>query len=178
LTIAGVLTLPFRALAVVITCSATLFAWVFFRAYDLQSAKLITGAMLGSSGADISRVAQASQAGMAETQALLDKTLALADFSWLQKIMVFALEAQKISWGVAGTLLTLTALLLIVWFTPNTQQIFARYQPALDCPADDGRGRWRFGMSWRAGLLAGLIFFVALSQLFSAAPSEFMYFNF
>ena len=175
---AGVLTIPVRVLAIAITFIATLFAWVFFRAYDLQSAKLITGAMLGISGADVSRVAQAAQAGMAGTEALLDKTLALADFSWLQKSLVFALEVHKISWGVAGTLLTLAVLLLIVWFTPNTQQIFARYEPALDCPPDDGSGRWRFRMSWRAGLLTGLIFFVALSQLFSAAPSEFMYFNF
>ncbi len=170
--------IPVRAISVLVTFIATLFAWTFFRAYDWSSAKLILGAMTGTSGFDVSRVTQDAILGMTQAKAVLLQTETVTNFSWMQKILVFLMDAQKISWGTAGTLFTLGTLLFIVWFTPNTQQIFSRYKPALDCGPDVENGHWRIGMSWSAGLLTGLMLFVALSQLFSALPSQFMYFNF
>ncbi|WP_397451928.1 MBOAT family O-acyltransferase [Pseudomonas sp. NA-150] len=169
---------PVRAISVLVTFIATLFAWVFFRAYDWYSAKLILAALVGGSGFDVSKVTQGAVLGITQANTVFAQAETLTGLSWPQRTLVFLMDVQKVNWGVTGTLFLLVVLLIIIWFIPNTQQIFRHYKPAFGCGPDVGEGRWCFGMSWRAGLMVALIFFVALSQLFSALPSQFMYFNF
>ncbi len=79
----------------------------------------------------------------------------------------------------ADTVLTLAAGLAIVWGLPNTQQILARYKPALEVTAADLRqGMLRFvwnpTLAW--SLSIGLLFFAALVKM--EDPTSFLYFQF
>lgn len=169
---------PLRVLSIAITFVATIFAWVFFRAFDLHSAGLISGAMAGASGVSFAKVNQALVLGVAQAGALFGPVSAFHDLTWLRKVFVFLIDVQKIDWGIAGTLVTLSGLLAIVWLTPNTQQIFKAYNPTIDSRSEGDEEHWQFSMSWQSGLFVSLVIIVALSQLFSALPSQFMYFNF
>ena len=78
--------------------------------------------------------------------------------------------------------LILGLLLLVVWLAPNTQQIMARYNRALD-PYPDPTSRtvaapflWRPMPIW--AIAAALGFFVSLVGLLTDKPSEFLYFQF
>jgi alginate O-acetyltransferase complex protein AlgI len=78
---------------------------------------------------------------------------------------------KPIAWLLAG--------LIIVWVFPNTQQILARYKPALSLTPSDGKTRlvpiyWQPNGAW--ALLLGCIFFAALIQM--QDPSVFLYFQF
>lgn len=131
--------LPTKIISLVITLLAVMVAWVFFRAYDFHSAKVILQSMCGMNGLDI-------------PQALSHDS------------------KQQLYW--------LATLFAIVWFVPNTQQLFSQYGPALGGELVSETKRWQFSMSTRTGLATGFIFFVSLLHLFTSAPSEFMYFTF
>jgi alginate O-acetyltransferase complex protein AlgI len=77
-------------------------------------------------------------------------------------------------------ILWLIALLLIVWFAPNTQQIMSNYNPALNI--DKYHEKISSILSWKPnlfwGLSLGLILFIALSKVLQANESEFLYFQF
>jgi len=124
-----------RILAWAITFLAVLFAWVMFRAADLDSALLLWAAMLGHGAAN-------------------DAAITLK--SW------------------AGVVL----LLGIAWFWPNTQEVMARFRPALDSHAVQP-ARW----TWRPSLIAAIavtaiaapaLYFI----LFTDRVSDFLYFQF
>ena len=66
-----------------------------------------------------------------------------------------------------------------MWFLPNTQQILAHFQPALELtPSDRIEPRphifWRPNVAW--GVALGLMLFVSLIRLEN--PSSFLYFQF
>ena len=76
-------------------------------------------------------------------------------------------------------LIQLTVAAIIVWSFPNTQQILARYKPALAlAPSDQGSRRlslyWKPSLLW--GLVLGSVILVALVNLQN--PSSFLYFQF
>lgn len=79
-----------------------------------------------------------------------------------------ALPWQNLAW--------LAALLALVWFAPNTQQIMCRFEPFLGKPpAPPGSWPiWRPSLPW-ALACAGL---AAASLLALGGPSEFLYFQF
>jgi alginate O-acetyltransferase complex protein AlgI len=87
-------------------------------------------------------------------------------------------------WGAADVLM-LTAwtvpLLLIATFCPNSQQMLARYEPALGVTAaEKPRGGWLVGFTWNPTLkwataIAALAFAAILRF---AGPSEFLYWQF
>ncbi len=67
----------------------------------------------------------------------------------------------------------------IVWLCPNTQQILARFKPALElAPSDIHEGRlrvgWKPNFAWSAVL--GLLFFAVLVKMEN--PTSFLYFQF
>ena len=79
----------------------------------------------------------------------------------------------------AGAFLPVVAGLAIVWFLPNTQQILARFHPALELsPSDRREGGlrllWQPTLAWGVGL--GLVFFAVLVKMEN--PSTFLYFQF
>ena len=174
----GIAKIPATVLSVAITFVATMFAWVFFRAEDVHSANLIIGSMTGNAGWDMSRVSTDFMFGISQLQLVYQQASALVDVSGLGRAAVFAINTMSIEWGSVGRVMLLAVLLAIVWLAPNTQQIFRKFQPALDYTPEDGDKSWSFTLSWRTGLIVGLVFAVALSQFFSATPSQFMYFNF
>ncbi|EIK59771.1 hypothetical protein PflSS101_1674 [Pseudomonas lactis] len=55
---------------------------------------------------------------------------------------------------------------------------FRRFRPALEYSLKEDEKSWSFTLPWRTGLIVGLVFAVALSQFFSATPSQFMYLTF
>lgn len=80
---------------------------------------------------------------------------------------------------VRGSLINWTVILLaIVWFAPNTQQIMARFEPALGVPRDSAPApRW---LLWRPtpllGMLTAALAFTVIIHLHQR--SEFLYFQF
>lgn len=85
----------------------------------------------------------------------------------------FAFQADK------TMLLPLTIGFVIVWAFPNTQQILARFKPALEITEADRRNSavrflWKPSTAW--GVCLGLAFFVALVRMQN--PSTFLYFQF
>ena len=85
--------------------------------------------------------------------------------------------------GVGGSfaygsreLLWIILLYAIVWGMPNTQQLLARYEPALGSvrPSPVGWPRWRGNLSW--GIVLGAGFATALLAM--GGTSEFLYFQF
>ncbi len=68
---------------------------------------------------------------------------------------------------------------LICWGLPNTQQILARYKPALELTPADGKERllpiyWKPTLAW--GLAVGALFMLGL--IHAQDPSTFLYFQF
>ena len=148
-----------RAAGCALTFVAVVVAWVVFRASDMASALAMLKAMAGFNG------------------------VVLPDF-WLPKWGVFGqwLAAQGVVFGdtrdlVSGGLVNwIWILLLVVWFAPNTQQIFAAHRPALALPPGLRAGR----LAWRpttvfAAVAAAL---VTLSLFNLHRQSEFLYFQF
>ena len=75
--------------------------------------------------------------------------------------------------------LLLLAAAVIVWCFPNTQQILARYKPALQLTPADGKERsvpiyWRPNIAW--GVVIGGLFLLGLVHAQNA--STFLYFQF
>ena len=76
-------------------------------------------------------------------------------------------------------LIQLAAVAIIVWAFPNTQQILARYKPALELAPSDQTRRllplyWEPNLAW--SLFVGGVILVALVNLQN--PSSFLYFQF
>ena len=77
-------------------------------------------------------------------------------------------------------LLPIMAGFVIVWTFPNTQQILARFKPALELAASDTQRQetlsifWRPSVAWSTAL--GLLFFAVLVKMEN--PTSFLYFQF
>ena len=76
-------------------------------------------------------------------------------------------------------LLPIFAGFIIVWLFPNTQQILARFKPALELAPSDTQGErlrlfWRPSLAWSTVL--GLLFFAVLVKMEN--PTSFLYFQF
>jgi D-alanyl-lipoteichoic acid acyltransferase DltB (MBOAT superfamily) len=134
--------------SVVLTYLCVLVASVFFRAPSVDAAVAMLGAMAGAHGAGtLLPSAGTSMAG-----------------AW-----------TGTSHDVAG-MVWLAALFAIVWFTPNTQQIFAAARPVLDRipPGPMTWLRWRPSTGWAVALgLGGVVAVLAMG-----GSGEFLYFRF
>ncbi len=75
---------------------------------------------------------------------------------------------------------SMIAMLVMVWFMPNTQQIMARYRPALEtCVGQIKRPRfsllaWRPTVGW-AVIIGGM---AVVSVVFASRVNEFLYYQF
>jgi D-alanyl-lipoteichoic acid acyltransferase DltB (MBOAT superfamily) len=134
--------------SVLLTYLAVLVAAVFFRAPSVAAALSMLGGMTGLHGAG----ALLPSAGAAMAGAWSDGMRNAAEVAWL------------------------AALFLIVWFMPNTQQIFESARPVLDriTPGPLAWLRWRASMGWAVALgLAGVV-----AVLSMGGSGEFLYFRF
>lgn len=88
-------------------------------------------------------------------------------------------EFSKIIKDAAGNYrILLLILFFLVWAAPNTQQIFSQFNPALGVEGVLDKKWWQFRLSPRVGWIVSIPLFMALLNLFSSAPTEFMYFTF
>jgi alginate O-acetyltransferase complex protein AlgI len=149
-----------RPLAVLLTFTAWLVGLAIFRSESVADASVMLKAMSGSYGF-----------------ALPDVWLARwGEFgAWLQaQGVAFTDSRGLLRTGLVNWILILLA---ICWFAPNTQQIMARNEPALNMPRDTPPARL---LAWRpnalTALIAALLTFIALVNLQSY--SEFLYFQF
>jgi D-alanyl-lipoteichoic acid acyltransferase DltB (MBOAT superfamily) len=144
-------------------CLVTFAAWLvglaFFRSETVADAMALVGGMAGLNG-------------FALPDHWLAKWGALGQ--WLAACGVEFTDARGLVRG--GLVNWLVILLAIVWFAPNTQQIMARWSPALLVPRDMQPARWQWRPSFgAAAVLAGM----ALAVLFNLhRHSEFLYFQF
>jgi D-alanyl-lipoteichoic acid acyltransferase DltB (MBOAT superfamily) len=155
------------AFARLVTLFAVTIAWVFFRAPTLEGALNMFRGMTNL------------------PQNLASRLGPLAD---VLQSLGFRFEGGYIQRGDYADLLWLVVWIAIVWFVPNTQQIFRRHQPALEY-SDPKIGadqlpsapvRWLGFLEWQpnrkwATLLAVVSVLCAFS-LFHV--SEFLYFQF
>jgi D-alanyl-lipoteichoic acid acyltransferase DltB (MBOAT superfamily) len=142
-----------RGAGVLLTFLAVTLAWVFFRSPDLASAMVLLKGMLGQSGADfpgpVGRLAAAVMGPAAPQWAYVSNT----------------------------SIVELVLLILASWFLPNGYQILGAYSPSLQAPQPPrARLAWSPSLSW--ALFLGFLSALAVSQILSGAPSEFIYFQF
>jgi D-alanyl-lipoteichoic acid acyltransferase DltB (MBOAT superfamily) len=148
------------ALGVLLTYACWLVGLAFFRSETLPGAFGLLAGMAGLNGF-----------------ALPDMWLAKwgAAGQWLQSA---GLEFSQSRGLVTGGLVNWIVILLgIAWFAPNTQQIMARFEPAIAMPKDLQPA---VRLAWRPTALAAVIVAVAgLVAIFNLhQKSEFLYFQF
>jgi alginate O-acetyltransferase complex protein AlgI len=137
-----------HAASVLLTYLCVLAASVFFRAPSVGAAVSMLGAMAGRHG--IGPLAPSSGTSIAGT--------------WDGA----SHDAAQAAW--------LVALFAIVWFMPNTQQIFAAARPALGriAPGPLAWLRWRPSVGWAIALGLGCV----IAVLSMGGSGEFLYFRF
>ena len=149
---------PAQAVAILITFLAVVAGWVVFRANNISVAVAILKAMVGMNG------------------------LILPE-AWLQEWGILGqwLAAHGVTFSasygfISGAIDWIWISLLLVWFTPNTQQIMAVYKPVLDMPAEGQISLLRWQPSFRTAILVWLLGFIAIIHL--NKQSAFLYFQF
>ena len=110
-----------------------------------------------------------------------------ADFGTAFSVLAAMIELREPAgpqflWSLFD-LLEVAILLLVVWFTPNTLEIFARYRPAISVYEDSEKtspaSKVRWLPSWGWGALCGVAAAVSLLVIVgSQLSSPFLYFQF
>ncbi len=155
-----------RGIGWLTTFVAVVISWVFFRATSFETATSILSSMFGFNGIQLPQ--------------FLEPFLGFAR-NWGISFLGFSVNvgiAQK--YATFGTIL----LLLIAWFTPNTEQWMGIYNPTLTEPVINNRPvfldkMWKF-LAWRpnkiwTAIIAGI---TSASLLCFTRVSEFLYFQF
>ncbi|MGY4801568.1 MBOAT family O-acyltransferase [Teichococcus aerofrigidensis] len=153
-----------RGVAVLLTFLCVNVAMVFFRAPSLTGALTMLAGMAGLNGVVVPPV----MAGLPVVSGLvgfLGLTVDAVPFFNLTDAALIGL------------------LLAFVWTLPNTQQWMRHYRTALGWrPRQSWLEPFLPGATWRPtpalGVVIGLLGFFALARAFSAAPTEFLYFQF
>ncbi len=147
-----------RPVGVLMTFVAVTFAWVLFRAASLPAAWDILNGMIGLNGVRL-------------------------PLQWQARIDQLGLHASWVSFADMGATFTggrqvaLTcALLAVVFFLPNTQQIMAQVQPALDATPDVRTAWWQWQPTPAWAFALAILTLLPLLLLNQA--SEFLYYQF
>jgi D-alanyl-lipoteichoic acid acyltransferase DltB (MBOAT superfamily) len=148
----------------VITFIAVAAAMVFFRASTVHAAMNIVRGMIGLNGVALpgTLLTRLGSAGI-----------------WLQHLGIHATPPDWFPFNDMA--LWLVGLSAIVFFCPNTQQLLARYEPALGVKASDParenlleRIHWRPTVAW--AFAVAVLAVIGILQL--SGPSEFLYWQF
>jgi len=149
-----------RALGILLTYVCWLVGAAFFRAADVPDAVMIVKGMFGFHG-------------FALPSALLAKW---GEFGqWLAAQGLDFSEGRGLVRG--GLVNWIVILMAISWFAPNTQQIMARFKPALGMPRDLPPARlllWRPRVA--VAMITAVVAFITIVNL--QGYSEFLYFQF
>ena len=149
-----------RAIAVLLTFACWLVGLALFRAANMSDAVMILKGMFGFHGFALPGV-------------LLAKLGAFGE--WLAAHGMDFSEGRGLVRG--GLVNWMIILLAIAWFAPNTQQIMARFSPALGIPRGSQPARL---LLWRPratlAMITAVVAFVVIVNLHQ--NSEFLYFQF
>ncbi len=151
----------YRGACVIVTFIAVLYAWVFFRAKTLPQAGRVIASMAGLNGFTIPE-------GVNDPKRSPGPLLEKIGFQFTEKNLAVNFYKPGMRW--------MAALLLIVFFAPNTQQLLRAAEPVLEPVA--ASSRMRFAFSATSGLVLGVLLFFVVCSWFIARPSPFIYFNF
>ena len=158
--------LVLRRLGWLATFIAVVISWVFFKANDFETAISILKSMFGFNGIDLPDFLSPYLGFL--------RNYGIGFFGFTVNVGI----SQK--YATFGIII----LLLIAWFTPNTQQWMGNYNPALTEPIEYHQPQWQKKfwdtLSWQPNriwtiVIAGL---TALSLLCFSRVSEFLYFQF
>ncbi|MCA1978743.1 MAG: MBOAT family protein [Thiobacillus sp.] len=144
-----------------LTFLAVVVGWVFFRAQDTQSAVSILHAMTGGNGLLVPN----------------NWPAAWYLYAVINKLgLPVQLGVPVSQFDPAGiSLYWIIVLLGIAWFMPNTQQLMARFDPALESVSTPNTPPiWQPGAAW--AVVMGFVAVVAILHL--TRVSEFLYFQF
>jgi alginate O-acetyltransferase complex protein AlgI len=151
-----------RWTARLVTFLAVVVAWVFFRAESVDSALHVLKGMAGMNGVVLPARWLEKLGGAG--QWLLGEGVVFRDTTTFD-------GGTQLNWIIGG--------LVVVWAFPNTQQILARFRPALNVPEDvtASAGRWWNWQPTREWLAAGVVA-AAFAIMHISELSEFIYFQF
>jgi alginate O-acetyltransferase complex protein AlgI len=150
-----------------LTFVAVVVAWVFFRAQSFSAARTMLSAMFLGNGLTL----PASLAGR----------VAASPLAALVQFKPGSLFPNELVDGRIA-LRWIAMVGLVAWFAPNTQELLARYRPALGfSPRRAGGSRtrwleWRPSYAWSVAV--ALIAAVAIMNLWIGDNAEFIYFQF
>lgn len=150
-----------RWLGLPLTFLCVVVAWVYFRAPDLTTAHRVLGGMAGLWGASLPEPILSRLGPLQEVAGALGITATLGGG---------ARFAEMWAWVVAAAAIAFAA--------PNTQQIMARFKPALAQAHEENTlpRRLAWAPTRRSAIAYGLLFGAGLLAL--SRPSEFLYFQF
>ena len=144
-----------RVIAVLITFTAVVIAWVPFRAANMEVAISLWSGMVGLHGISFPGSLASRLAWLGEW----------GEFTGL--VPMAGLDTKDVAmWLFVG--------LFAIWALPNTQQWLAAFAPAWDAVRSSSRLAWR--PTRRHAVLVGAIFAVSLLSI--TRVSEFLYFQF
>ena len=155
-----------RSIGWVVTFIAVVISWVFFKANNFETATSILMSMFGFNGVNLPDF--------------------LAPYLGFLRNFGIGFIGFTVNVGISQKYATfgIAILLLIAWFTPNTQQWMGKYNPALTEPIEYHQPQWQKrlwqSLSWKPNkiwtiVVAGL---TSLSLLCFSRVSEFLYFQF
>jgi alginate O-acetyltransferase complex protein AlgI len=146
------------ATARLFTFGAVTVGWVFFRAASFDDALAILRGMGGLNGVSLPAAAALHLGPL---------TSLLEHWGVTFELGGGARFLRQYAW--------IAALLPLVWFAPNTQEIMGHFRPALDFRGQAPlRLAWRPTLKWSAAVAA-----LAVGGLLSLSrPSEFLYYQF
>ena len=150
-----------RLLGTALTFLAVVIAWVFFRAVSFDDAITILHGMIGANGVAIPQ----GVAGVLGEVGRQMQNVGIGTFLGGGQRFI-----ETYAWVTVGA--------LIAFLAPNTQQIAARFEPALDFDAGQSAAprplQWRPTLPWAVAI--GLLATAGLLSL--SRPTEFLYFQF
>jgi D-alanyl-lipoteichoic acid acyltransferase DltB (MBOAT superfamily) len=144
---------------------AVVFAWVFFRATTWDGAMIMVRAMGGSNGILLPERLQAFLGPLREP------VMRLFHMHTGDLVTFYSLTA--ILWMVVSA--------LFVFLLPNSQQLLAKFKPALDQIAVPDDRLYR-ALTWRpssgSAVVTALVALLVFFKIYTGAPGEFIYFQF
>jgi D-alanyl-lipoteichoic acid acyltransferase DltB (MBOAT superfamily) len=156
-----------RALARLITFIAVVVAWVIFRADDIPTAIEILKGMFGMNGFVLP----------SSYYSFFNQLFSIGDF--LESIGWRFEDSAPNFRGVIQYVFIFT-LLLVVWFFPNTYEIFGRYSPIMDSTkvAEPKGGKALIKWTPHPAMATILVIIMMIILFKMDSTSEFLYFQF
>lgn len=166
--VTGVKASIYHVTATVLTFLCVVVAWIFFRADSWHAAVAVLKGCFGYGGISL----PSKVAGVIENFGTLGRMLA-PEVSF--NGVFINIPAMGSMGGIAPFARLLLLGMLIVWFAPNCQQLFNYGEHGRDRAKES---KWK--LAWQPkpvlGLLAGCLFYLALSKLDKVSP--FLYYQF